>query len=340
MAVLITGAERAGGTPAVALPRRSTRPGHAAPGRDHPGHAPGAAGGWRRLAAVGRVTWKSLKPEVATVDSAGLVIGVTTGHEHRAGQRRPDGLMATLPGRGRAGRHRAVGASGRAGAGGRGHPGVACPVAEQPRASAAAFSGNRPTPRSRASDSTGHRHGAGAGPDGDRLRRLRTGAPGGGAGAPAPADAGRHAQADGRRRSSSRSSASASSRPSRRRRTARRFPRRESLWTVGDTAGGRLRSRPPGRSRARHRGRPRSPPGLHGFDPVIWPIQVVPGILGLDRTRVGLGRGADDLAAPCSTTPARPSAGRSRPVDQRPPRHRDGVAPARSEAVEPRPCAW
>jgi len=47
-------------------------------------------------AAIGRVTWKSLKPEIATVDSAGVVVGVSAGRtivQAATGTR----LMATLP---------------------------------------------------------------------------------------------------------------------------------------------------------------------------------------------------------------------------------------------------
>lgn len=37
---------------------------------------------------------------------------------------------------------------------------------------------------------------------------------------------------------------------------------------------------------------------LHGFDPVAWTIQVIPGVLGLDRRRVGLGMGERDSLRP------------------------------------------
>ena len=61
------------------------------PGETRPPHAPGAPRGRTRPLAVGRVIWKSLKPEIATVDTAGIVIGVAPGQEHRAGHhRRPD----------------------------------------------------------------------------------------------------------------------------------------------------------------------------------------------------------------------------------------------------------
>jgi uncharacterized protein YjdB len=46
--------------------------------------------------AVGKVAWKSLKPEVATVDSSGLVVGVTPGKSIVQASAAA-GLMATLP---------------------------------------------------------------------------------------------------------------------------------------------------------------------------------------------------------------------------------------------------
>jgi uncharacterized protein YjdB len=37
---------------------------------------------------------------------------------------------------------------------------------------------------------------------------------------------------------------------------------------------------------------------LRGFDPVVWTIQVIPGVLGLDRRRVGIGMGERDSLRP------------------------------------------
>jgi uncharacterized protein YjdB len=95
LAVLITGAGQGGGasagslltldpTTAMLLPGEGVRVTALAL------HEDGSA------SAVGRVTWKSLKPEVASVDTAGLVLGVAPGKSivqaSAAG-----GLMATLP---------------------------------------------------------------------------------------------------------------------------------------------------------------------------------------------------------------------------------------------------
>ena len=37
---------------------------------------------------------------------------------------------------------------------------------------------------------------------------------------------------------------------------------------------------------------------LHGFDPVVWTVQVIPGVLSLDRRRVGIGMGERDSLRP------------------------------------------
>ena len=95
LAVLITGASNGAGggsgslltldpTSAMLLPGESIRIAAQAVGEDG------------STSTLGKVVWKSLKPEVATVDSSGLVVGATPGKSivqaSAAG-----GLMATLP---------------------------------------------------------------------------------------------------------------------------------------------------------------------------------------------------------------------------------------------------
>ena len=80
---------------------------------------------------------------------------------------------------------------------------------------------------------------------------------------------------------------------SRRRPTRRPSPRRGVAWEVGDTAiiaydaaKGELTGRALGTTTLTAR--------LYGFDPVVWTVQVIPGTLGLDRRRVGIGLGERD----------------------------------------------
>jgi hypothetical protein len=65
------------------------------------------------------------------------------------------------------------------------------------------------------------------------------------------------------------------------------------FWEVGDTgviaydiARGELTGRALGATTLSAR--------LHGFDPVVWNVQVIPGVLGLDRRRLGIGMGERD----------------------------------------------
>ena len=93
LAVLITGAPPAAGagalltldpTAAVLLPGESIQ------------IAPQALHEDGSSSDLGQVTWKSLKPEVATVDSTGLVLGVSAGKSIVQAST-STGLMATLP---------------------------------------------------------------------------------------------------------------------------------------------------------------------------------------------------------------------------------------------------
>ena len=71
------------------------------------------------------------------------------------------------------------------------------------------------------------------------------------------------------------------------------IPEARVSWEVGDTAiitydaaKGELTGRALGTTTLTSR--------LHGFDPVVWTVQVIPGTLGLDRRRVGIGLGERD----------------------------------------------
>lgn len=71
------------------------------------------------------------------------------------------------------------------------------------------------------------------------------------------------------------------------------IPEARVRWEVGDTAiiayditKGELIGRALGTSTLTAR--------LYGFDPVVWAVQVIPGVLGLDRRRVGIGVGQRD----------------------------------------------
>ncbi len=71
------------------------------------------------------------------------------------------------------------------------------------------------------------------------------------------------------------------------------IPEARVSWEVGDTsivaydaAKGELTGRALGTTTLTSR--------LYGFDPVVWTIQVIPGTLGLDRRRVGIGLGERD----------------------------------------------
>jgi hypothetical protein len=71
------------------------------------------------------------------------------------------------------------------------------------------------------------------------------------------------------------------------------IPEARIHWEVGDTAvvaydpaKGELLGRALGSTTLTAR--------LHGFDPVVWTVRVIPGVLGLDRRRVGIGVGERD----------------------------------------------
>jgi Bacterial Ig-like domain (group 2) len=71
------------------------------------------------------------------------------------------------------------------------------------------------------------------------------------------------------------------------------IPEARASWQVGDTAviaydpaKGELTGRALGTTTLTAR--------LYGFDPVVWTVQVIPGVLSLDRRRVGIGMGERD----------------------------------------------
>ncbi len=71
------------------------------------------------------------------------------------------------------------------------------------------------------------------------------------------------------------------------------IPEVRVAWEVGDTsviAHDRTRGELTGRTL----GTTTLTARLHGFDPVVWTVQVIPGVLDLDRRRVGIGMGERD----------------------------------------------
>jgi Tol biopolymer transport system component/uncharacterized protein YjdB len=75
------------------------------------------------------------------------------------------------------------------------------------------------------------------------------------------------------------------------------IPEAQSQWEVGDTTviaydttKGELNGRGLGTTTLTAR--------LYGFDPVVWTVQVIPGVLSLDRRRVGIGIGERDSLRP------------------------------------------
>jgi len=65
------------------------------------------------------------------------------------------------------------------------------------------------------------------------------------------------------------------------------IPEVRIAWAVGDTARAGF-DRATGTLTARDTGATTLTASLRGFEPVVWHVQVVPGLLGLDRTRIGL----------------------------------------------------
>ena len=236
---------------------------------------------------LGRVIWKSLKPEVATVDSTGLVVGVDSGQEHRAGQRRERGSWPRC--RSRSSRRRSRWPAPARSSGPRRRRRCACGCPRRATArSRPASNGARPIPPSRRWDRAAScRRGQ---PGRTEIVRARASARSGGSsltvhrlpqtlvvtpkpvrrGDPgaAPRDAAVHA-------------------PWPRRRTPRPFPRRASRGRWATRAGAGF-DRATGTLTARDTGATTLTARLRGFEPVVWRLQVVPGVLGLDRARAGL----------------------------------------------------
>ena len=71
------------------------------------------------------------------------------------------------------------------------------------------------------------------------------------------------------------------------------IPEARVLWTVADT---QLVAFDPvkGALTGKAQGRTTLTAEIHGFDPVIWTIEVIPGTIGLERSRVGLAVGSRD----------------------------------------------
>jgi Tol biopolymer transport system component len=65
------------------------------------------------------------------------------------------------------------------------------------------------------------------------------------------------------------------------------IPEVRIVWAVGDSSRAAF-DRTTGTLTARDTGATTLTANLHGFEPVVWRVQVVPGIVSLDRTRVGL----------------------------------------------------
>jgi hypothetical protein len=71
------------------------------------------------------------------------------------------------------------------------------------------------------------------------------------------------------------------------------IPEARIAWEVGDT-GVVTYDREKGELQGRGLGTTTLTARLQGFDPVVWTVQVIPGVLGLDRRRVGIGMGERD----------------------------------------------
>jgi uncharacterized protein YjdB len=71
------------------------------------------------------------------------------------------------------------------------------------------------------------------------------------------------------------------------------IPEARLIWSVGDT--GLVAFDPAkGSLTGRAQGRTTLTAQIHGFDPVVWTIEVIPGTIGLERSRIGLAVGSRD----------------------------------------------
>jgi uncharacterized protein YjdB len=236
---------------------------------------------------VGRVTWKSLKPEVATVDTAGVVLAVGPG-KSIVQAATASGLMATVPVEVEQAEIALAGATD-----------VLGPEDAETLRVLVPSEGNREITRGlqwRSADSSV----ASVGPTGIVQAR-----------APGRTEVSVSAFGQERRAGlvvhrlpqtlvvTPKPMADPMQMPVR---AARQFtavaeaadstpiPEARVLWEVGDTSRAGF-DRASGMLTARDTGATTLTARLRGFEPVVWRIQVVPGILGLDRTRAGIGLG-------------------------------------------------
>jgi uncharacterized protein YjdB len=258
---------------------------------------------------LGHVVWKSLKPEIATVDSAGVVLGVTPGktivQASTAG-----GLMATVP--------------------------VEVEQAEVALAGAARVLGPEEAETLRVIVPSQANRQATAGLLWRSLdTTVATVGPGGIVQARGPGRTEIVVQAFGQERRvaltvhrlpqtlvvSPKPPAEGIQLPLRATRQfaaeaqasdSTKIPEARIEWTVGDSTIVRF-DRATGVLTARDTGATDLTVRLRGFEPVVWRIQVVPGILALDRTRAGLRPGertsirvtlVDDAGAPAGPPPS------------------------------------
>ncbi len=285
LAVLITGAGAGGGTGGALLTLDPTTamllPGETILVTPQALHEDGSAG------AVGRVIWKSLKPEVATVDSTGLVTGVTPGKSIVEASA-TGGLMATLPVEVESADIALAGASGVLGpedaetlsvrVPSQSNRGIRGGVQWQSADTAVASVDSTGIVTARAPGRTEivmrgfgqerrtallvHR----------LAQRLVV--------SPKPMADPMQVPLHSVRQFSAVAQA-ADSTP---------IPEARIAWTVGDTGVAGF-DRATGTLTARDTGATTLTVGLRAFDPVVWRVQVVPGVLSLDRPRIGLGPG-------------------------------------------------
>lgn len=259
--------------------------------------------------AVGRVIWKSLKPEIATVDSAGVVVGVTPGKTIVQAST-ASGLMATVPVEVEQAEIALAGASAvlgpeeaetlRVQVPSQGRRVVTTGMQWRSADTAVAMVGPGGIVQARAPGRT-EISVAGFGQERrssltvHRLPQTLVVSPKPvGEAIQVPLRAARHFTAEAQ---------AADSSP---------IPEARLAWEVGDSS--RIGFDPAtGTMVARDTGASTLTVRLKGFEPVVWRVLVVPGILGLDRSRAGLRPGEritlgpvllDDEGKPAGPVPA------------------------------------